>query len=173
MVKYFIHTPVRIPNGERFRKSGGVPSGSMFTNIIDSIVNMIVMRYCIYATTGAFPAGEIYLGDDSVCAARGVVNLKDIADLALAKFGMELNVAKSYVTSNPVNVHFLGYFNKHGRPHKAQDFLIASFVYPERVVKTNEVSFKSSWTDVVNNGLRSCIPLVYDSFEYVAGFWNK
>jgi hypothetical protein len=139
MVRYFIYTPVRMSTGERFRKTGGVPSGSMFTNIIDSIANMIVMRYCIYQTSGNFPSGEIYLGDDSVCAVSGIVNLTDIANLAMEKFGMKLNEKKSYVTTKAFNVHFLGYFNKYGRPHKAQDFLIASFVYPERVVKTNEV----------------------------------
>jgi hypothetical protein len=63
LVRYFINTPVRVCSGERLRKSGGVPSGSMFTNMIDSIVNMIAMRYCIYSTTDAFPLGEIYLCD--------------------------------------------------------------------------------------------------------------
>jgi hypothetical protein len=47
LVKYFIDTPVRLPSGERFRKNGGVSSGSMFTNIVDTIVNAIMMRYTL------------------------------------------------------------------------------------------------------------------------------
>uniref|UniRef100_A0AB38ZK80 RNA-dependent RNA polymerase n=1 Tax=Crocidura shantungensis ribovirus 7 TaxID=3139542 RepID=A0AB38ZK80_9VIRU len=139
LVRYFIRTPVRLPNGTRFRKEGGVPSGSMFTNLVDSIVNMIVCRYLLYEVTGFYPSGEIYLGDDSFCACEGTVNLDDIATLADEKFGMILNTNKSYVTTKPYNVHFLGYYCIEGRPMKPQDFLIASFIYPERVVKTNEV----------------------------------
>lgn len=139
MVSYFINTPLRLPDGRRFRKSGGVPSGSIWTNMIDSIVNMIVMRYILYETTGYLPLGEVYLGDDSLCACKGIVNIEDLASLAEEKFGFILNTRKSYVTTRRENVHFLGYYNRNGRPFKATDFLIASFVYPERVVKTNEV----------------------------------
>ncbi|APG78177.1 RdRp [Beihai barnacle virus 12] len=132
VVSYFINTPIRSPDGSRFRKRGGVPSGSAFTNIIDSIVNAIVTRYLAYHCSGALPSADIYLGDDSVCVVNGVVNLQDWADLAREKFSMELNVEKSYVTTNPCNVHFLGYFNLQGLPIKGQDFAMASFLYPER-----------------------------------------
>lgn len=131
LVDYFIETPIRTCKGERFLITGGVPSGSCFTNIIDSIINCIVTRFLVYQTTNRFPVGEIFLGDDGVFVCNGQVCLEDIASLAILYFGMILNVDKSYVTTNPSNVHFLGYFNYYGFPFKNQDFLIASFIFPE------------------------------------------
>ncbi|APG78258.1 RdRp [Hubei diptera virus 17] len=131
MIDYFVSTPIRTCKGERFLVSTGVPSGSCWTNLIDSIVNALVTRTCFYETTGAFPVDEIYLGDDGVIIARGVIDLELLALAAKSEFGLILNTDKSYVTTNPSNVHFLGYFNYGGFPFKNQDFLIASFIQPE------------------------------------------
>lgn len=128
---------MRLPSGERFKKKGGVPSGSMFTNIIDSIVNVTVMRYVLYHTTGHFPAAEMYLGDDSSITGEGIINLENIGKVALEKFGMVVHPEKSYLTTNPTNVQFLGYFNRYGLPYKGHFYLLAFFMYPEREVKTN------------------------------------
>lgn len=43
LIDYFINTPCRLSNGERFIKNGGIPSGTCFTNLIDSMANGIVM----------------------------------------------------------------------------------------------------------------------------------
>nr|AOR51390.1 RdRp [Partitivirus-like 3] len=139
MVQYFINTPFRMPDGSRYMKSHGVPSGSCFTNIIDSIINAVVTRYCVYQTTGSFPEYDLYMGDDSVFVTRGVVNLDDIASVADETFGFTLNVKKSYVTSERTNVQFLGYFNDSGYPIRDQDFLIASFCLPERVQEPDPI----------------------------------
>nr|QPN36951.1 RNA-dependent RNA polymerase [Praha partiti-like virus 1] len=43
---YFIHTPFRVkPDGHVFHKHEGVPSGSYFTNIIDTLCSYAIMRY--------------------------------------------------------------------------------------------------------------------------------
>lgn len=131
LVDYFCETPIRTCKGERFLVTGGVPSGSCFTNLIDSIINCLVSRFLFYQTTGRFPIGEIFLGDDGVTVVEGHACLEDIASLAIKFFGMVLNIDKSYVTTNVRNVHFLGYFNYYGIPFKNQDFLIASFIFPE------------------------------------------
>lgn len=136
MVDYFINTPIRTCKGERFLVSVGVPSGSCWTNLVDSIINVIYLRYAIYQTTNNFPREELVLGDDSVVVCNGIVNLEDIAHVAFKHFGAILNVAKSYVTTNPENVVFLGYFNYMGYPFKNQDFLVASFIQPEHTRKT-------------------------------------
>lgn len=36
IINYFVNAPFRLQNGDRYRKDSGVPSGSGFTNLIDS-----------------------------------------------------------------------------------------------------------------------------------------
>nr|QVG74790.1 RNA-dependent RNA polymerase [Riboviria sp.] len=139
MVNYFINTPFRLPNGDRFRKDGGVPSGSAWTNIIDSIINAIVIRYLFYHCTGAFPEYDMFMGDDSIVMSRRIINIEDMANLARDRFGFILNVDKSYVTTKRENIQFLGYYNVLGFPFRDQDFLIASFILPERVADPDPV----------------------------------
>lgn len=136
MVDYFINTPVRMADGSRFMKHGGVPSGSCWTNIIDSIVNAIVMRCLVYEQSGQFPLADIYLGDDSVIALPERINLDVLASDAYEKFGFVFSAQKSYVTTNPANIQFLGYLNNNGQPQRPLDGIIASAIYPERTVLT-------------------------------------
>lgn len=132
MVNYFINTPFMMPDGRRFRKNGGVPSGSGWTNIIDSIVNAIVTRYCFFHTTGQFPSYDIYLGDDSVCMIEGDLDIEAFSSVASDVFGFELNQTKAYTTIERTNIQFLGYYNDYGTPFRSHDFLIASFCFPEK-----------------------------------------
>jgi hypothetical protein len=100
-------------------------------------VNAIVIRYVLYHTTGHFPAAEIYLVDDSSIIGEGIINLENIGKVALEKFGMVLHPEKSYLTTNPTNVQFLGYFNRDGLPYKGHSYLLVSFIYPKHEFKTN------------------------------------
>lgn len=131
---YFINTPLRMEDGSRYLKKGGIPSGSCFTNLIDSIVNLIVVRYCIKATTTFYPSFLCVLGDDSVTATLGKVNIDNIAACAKDKFGMVINVAKSYWTTSPQNVQFLGYYNYHGYPSRDEEPMLAGLLLPDSSV---------------------------------------
>lgn len=106
MVDYFINTPVRLSDGTRYLKVGGVPSGSCWTNVIDSIINAIVMRYLIYDVTGELPLFDLYLGDDGLCITRRPLDLEGLSALAYTNFSMLLNDNKSYQTLSNKNVHF-------------------------------------------------------------------
>lgn len=134
LVNYFIDTPVRLSDGTRYMKHCGVPSGSCFTNVIDSIVNALVMRYLVYELTGSFPRSDIYLGDDSVVVLPTLLNLDVFADIAQEQFGMVFNVEKSSQVYDRSLVHFLGYYNNSGTPYKPIDSIVASTIYPERSV---------------------------------------
>ena len=134
LVEYFIETPIRMSDGTRFLKIGGVPSGSCFTNLIDSIVNMIVTRWLTFHKTGSLPLDDFYLGDDGVVLFNGSLNMTEMAELASSTFGLELNVSKSYWTRKMRNVKFLGYFNFEGVPYKPLDTTVVSALFPERPV---------------------------------------
>lgn len=136
MISYFIDTPIRMSDGKRFIKHGGVPSGSCWTNIIDSIVNAIVMRYLIYETTGSLPLADCYMGDDSIAVISKPIVMEDFAEMALKEFGMVLNIEKSCLTMDRLCIYFLGYFNKSGTPYKTLDSILASTIYPERTVRS-------------------------------------
>jgi hypothetical protein len=135
IIDYFINTPIRLPNGERFRKSAGIPSGSMFTNLIDTIVNAIILRYSVYQSTGKLPLADIYMGDDSYIGCSGTINLDDISKIALSKFNVTISPEKSYVTERISNIEFLGYQNYNGKPMRDSTFLLGCFIYPERTVR--------------------------------------
>jgi len=42
---YFVHTPIRMANGECYKKRNGIASGSYFTQLVGSVANAILMNY--------------------------------------------------------------------------------------------------------------------------------
>jgi len=135
MVSYFINTKVRSPSGLRIKKSSGVPSGSMWTNFIDTCVNAVQFRTALYRVTGSLPAKDYYYGDDSqVFLAVLAISLEALAHELLITFNAILSVDKTILTDNVENIHWLGYYYRPGGPRRSMDFIIASTLFPEREV---------------------------------------
>nr|AWY11052.1 putative RNA-dependent RNA polymerase [Galbut virus] len=133
IVSYFINTPIRNSDGRRLRKLHGIPSGSMFTNIIGTMVNFIVSRYIIKKMCCSDTLFDLYFGDDACIAVRNstLLNIKDLNAAANYYFGMTINIKKSYWTTSVNNIHFLGYYNFHGSPFKPTSELVCSLLYPQ------------------------------------------
>lgn len=147
LVSYFINTTIQNCDGRRFQKSHGVPSGSMFTNIIDTFINMLISRVLLKICSNCDAIFDIYFGDDGlICIPpESLVDMEKYKRAAKDLFGMSLNAKKSYITSVISNVHFLGYYNYFGSPFKHTSELIASLLYPQYL--------KDDWAYCVSRAL--------------------
>jgi len=130
LVRYFIETPLRLCNGERWRKTAGVPSGSYFTQLVDSIVNWILINYAFLKRYGRMPAECIVFGDDSVVADFEGFSLSDLST-ELSNVGMVVNEAKSLFTNNVDEVEFLGFTISFGLPCRSYDKWLEALFHPE------------------------------------------
>lgn len=128
---YFIHTPIVMPDANIYRgKSKGVPSGSYFTQLIDSIVNYIVITYVGLKEDFKLHERRVFvLGDDSVFSTNADVNLDNVA-LHCSYLGFTLNVKKSSVSRD--YVHFLGFEWVDGLAYKSNSDIVKSMTQPER-----------------------------------------
>lgn len=147
VVDYFINTTVRNTDGRRFQKDHGIPSGSMFTNIIGTMVNYIVSKVTLRYKCGVYTDFEVYFGDDALIGLPStvIINLEDIRDFVKKYFGMRVNSNKSYTTTNHLNIHFLGYYNDYGTPKKLDRELFASMLMPQYL--------KDEWSYTVSRAL--------------------
>jgi hypothetical protein len=130
ITNYFINTPIRICNGERYRKSAGVASGSYFTQLIDSVVNYIVVLWLSLHQHGECPEYIKVLGDDSVFGSGRQFNLRD-ADKLLQILGMKINISKSICSESYGDLTFLGYKLNWGMPTKPNAAWMAALMFPE------------------------------------------
>lgn len=112
---YFIHTRVVSKTYHvDFVKHQGIPSGSMWTQIVGSICNMLVVRHCLNKR-GVFFGDHLVLGDDTIFSlttqdSRTAMSIlhqlsKDAADL----FGFSLNVDKCDISQPGDPVSFIGF----------------------------------------------------------------
>lgn len=133
IVSYFINTPIIMPDGNVWQKSTGVPSGSYFTQMVDSIVNFIMVQYIRLRDTGRHVSFQriLVLGDDSLTTWPVKPNLLKLEAYA-SELGFKINTKKSEVTTFGQPFHFLGHTWSHGLPDRPVSELVKHAVYPER-----------------------------------------
>jgi len=129
IIDYFKRTPIVMPDGNLYTgKKCGVPSGSYFTQMIDSIVNVILI-YTMSRKLGFDLPGSrvLVVGDDSIFQASEDLTLKDL-EKGLLDYGIKLNVEKSLVGRK----HFCGANWDTGFPDIPLEEILVKTVCPER-----------------------------------------
>lgn len=127
VVKYFIHTPLVYLDGHIYRgKQHGVPSGSFFTQLIDSVVNVILLgaaskRFGLQLDDRSF----MILGDDVILGTFRPIDLNELATF-FEGYGIICHPDKT-----EMRPHFLGadWFN--AIPTRKKKEVITKMVYPE------------------------------------------
>lgn len=157
VMKYFIRTPIVMPDGHLYTgKNHGVPSGSYFTQLIDSIVN-VALCYAMASRFGfEFSERQLFvLGDDSIMQIKGKFSLHEMAAY-VKTLGMTLHEDTKSIVGY---CHFLGAVWEKGKPDAPIDELTRKAVFPEKfrsygsnahrgaedVLRSYATSYKSAW----------------------------
>lgn len=131
---YFIHTPIVMPNSKLYLgKSHGVPSGSYFTQIVDSIVNVIVAGAISSRFRLSVDSKDVFvLGDDLLFWCDRKVDLDRIAEYVNTSLHIKMHGSeKSAIYKYDEPVHYLGRDWSNGIPSLSQDEILKRMIYPE------------------------------------------
>lgn len=132
--KTFVNT-----KGELRRAHNGVPSGSMFTQIIDSLCNrMMIVTYL--KSRGITDYGMIIMGDDNVLAFDGFIDLKDMSEFLNRTFGVEMNAIKTTQGTKNDCISFLSREWRDQGEWRQPNTLITKMLFPERFRTYNDES---------------------------------
>jgi len=135
IIRYFIHTPIVMPDASIWRKHHGVPSGSYFTQMIDSIVNYLCVTYAFLRAGGRpIPDDKILvLGDDSLVGQSQEFDVDEL-QIYFSEVGLTLNADKTEVSiqgfSDP---HFLGHIWRRGFPDRDESDVAKRMAYAEKL----------------------------------------
>lgn len=130
--KYFINTPLVMIDGHLYRgKKHGVPSGSYFTQLVDSIVNYIIITAAMLKFEMNPHEKRVHiLGDDSIFSTNADVDLSKLKTY-FKTMGFSLNTDKSEVRGKNESIHFIGFDWIRGVPHRDKDKALLSMTQPE------------------------------------------
>lgn len=108
----------------------GVPSGSMFTQIVDSLVNLL----CVYTMLESLHLkGDcIVMGDDNLLFVNSKVEPEIISQFISRNLGMELNASKFDFGTSRQSVRFLSREWRPGGQWRHPNVLCAKLLFPER-----------------------------------------
>jgi len=131
ITRYFVTAPMLMPDGYIYcGRKHGVPSGSTFTQLVDSIVNAIVLEYSARRLQFR-PTRYFVLGDDGVLGLNQFVDLDNLAAV-MAELGIKLNVKKSSLHTSAESIHFLGHDWRNGRGVRNRRESLIRLCTPER-----------------------------------------
>lgn len=129
IVNDFIHKNFITKDGV-IHSDKGVPSGSMFTQIIDSVVNRIMIL--TYFTSINARVDMIIMGDDNLMYFDRDIKVEDLCSYLTKNFGIVTNPDKSSHGMSKQHPEFLSRVWKFDGQHRNENVLIGKLLYPER-----------------------------------------
>jgi hypothetical protein len=129
VINDFIEKDFLIDKG-LLRSSKGVPSGSMFTQIIGSLVNQLVIS--TYLNSIGSSGEMIVMGDDNLVFTNTEINLEHLSSYILHNFGLVINPSKGSQGTFRENPQFLSREWTPIGPTRAWQAVLSRMAFPER-----------------------------------------
>lgn len=129
----FIHKNFVTPfdlDGGIVHSDKGVPSGSMFTQIIDTVVNWIMIL--TYLISQGFDGDMIVMGDDNLLFTNAKVEIEAISSYISKNFGVKVNADKTQCGDASQTPEFLSCSWTYDGAFRHPRILLSKMAYPER-----------------------------------------
>jgi hypothetical protein len=168
----FIKRKLLSPDGRIFMRTGGVPSGSYFTHMIDSIINWNRIRYLLTANNIMFKLIKTH-GDDGFVQITSTLNEFHYISEQAARLGWYLQPEKCMLTTDLSKIEFLGRYSEHGANQRNRLKCLRLCLYPEYPVtdpQTSLARLKSIYID--SGGYISEIPQAVEILTHLHGDMN-
>jgi hypothetical protein len=139
MVELFKFKKVVGPDGNIYSVNTGVPSGSNWTSIVDSIINYFRIQYLWMLITKEFLEDLYTHGDDGIAGYDKYVSMYELSQEGF-KLGWCLNPDKSLSTRDASVIEFLGRNTTGGYSRRSIEKCLRLLVYPEYPVLDPRIS---------------------------------
>lgn len=150
----FLSRKLAGPDGTLYLRYSGVPSGSCFTHIIDSIINWIRIRYLLKRVKCPYKAIRTH-GDDSLTATSiSAPDLYQMSDIG-ATLGWILKPEKVQLTSSANQIEFLGRMSHAGFNTRDEQRCLHLMLYPEYPVDDPGISLARAEAILMDSGFSS------------------
>ncbi|BCH36641.1 RNA-dependent RNA polymerase [Aspergillus lentulus partitivirus 1] len=139
---YFKRTPILLPSGQLIKKAGGVPSGSGFTQLVDTMVTILATVFTMlrmgYSENDIL--GKIWtVGDDMATSVPEDFDVEGFVKL-MSYLGFTINLKKVMFSNKGIELKFLGYSKYGGSVFRPLDELLQGAFFPEKYVGNAERS---------------------------------
>lgn len=139
----FIKKVYYIADSDRRTSKKGVPSGSMFTQIIDTIANMLMVKTYLYSI-GCDDHKMIIMGDDNLIFTQVRINREDLSSYLERNFGIECHPDKCDDGDMSLDPKFLSKTWRLDGVWRHPKILLAKMTYPERYRDYNNTDLHPS-----------------------------
>lgn len=139
--RYFIYTPIVMPKRDSKYpvlvkgKKCGVPSGSYFTQLVDSFTNFaLIMSASKHFKLGLTPDNVFVLGDDCLFFSNAKISIDKLSKF-VSTFGFKVNPEKGSHGLATDDVEYLGRKWRNGYPIRTLHDIERGALYPEKYRK--------------------------------------